>query len=151
AWPEVQKAVARALGQPVTGAQPLTPARRSRMTWDACGPQVGPIVVKVRDGDDGAGEKTQWCAEHLPALGARGYPVPVIWWHGRMLTHWHVTVQSQLPGRPLQGLDQTMLAAMLRLSELQADAGVPAGSAAADRDFTSYVAHVLFDDWDDEW
>ena len=40
-----------------------------------------------------------------------------------------------------------MLGAALRLVELQADAGIPAG----DRDFTGYVANVLFDDWDDEW
>ena len=36
---------------------------------------------------------------------------------------------------------------LLRLVELQADAGIPAG----DRDFAGYVANVLFDDWDDEW
>ena len=40
-----------------------------------------------------------------------------------------------------------MLKATLHLVELQADAGIAAG----DRDFTSYVAHVLFDDWDDVW
>ena len=40
-----------------------------------------------------------------------------------------------------------MLDAALRLVELQADAGIPAG----DRDFTGYVANVLFDDWDEVW
>lgn len=40
-----------------------------------------------------------------------------------------------------------MLAAVLPLVDLQADAAIPAG----DRDFTSYIAHVLFDDWDQEW
>jgi aminoglycoside phosphotransferase (APT) family kinase protein len=40
-----------------------------------------------------------------------------------------------------------MLDALLRLVELQADAGIPAG----DRDFTGYVANVLFDDWDQVW
>jgi aminoglycoside phosphotransferase (APT) family kinase protein len=60
---------------------------------------------------------------------------------------WHVTVQSRLPGRPCTALDRPMLEAVLRLVELQADAGIPAG----DRDFAGYVANVLFDDWDDEW
>ncbi|HSZ39504.1 MAG TPA: hypothetical protein VK817_06065 [Trebonia sp.] len=33
------------------------------------------------------------------------------------------------------------------MTENQADAGVPAG----DRDFTGYIANVLFDDWDEVW
>jgi aminoglycoside phosphotransferase (APT) family kinase protein len=78
---------------------------------------------------------------------ARGYPVPTILWHGMASAHWHVTVQNRLPGRPLKALDGPMLDAALRLVELQADAGIP----AEDRDFTSYVANVLFDDWDDDW
>ena len=40
-----------------------------------------------------------------------------------------------------------MLDALLGLVELQADAGIPAG----DRDFTGYLANVLFDDWDQVW
>jgi aminoglycoside phosphotransferase (APT) family kinase protein len=64
---------------------------------------------------------------------------------------WHVTVQNRLPGRPLFApgavLDGPVLDAVLRLVELQADAGIPAG----DRDFTGYVANVLFDDWDQVW
>jgi aminoglycoside phosphotransferase (APT) family kinase protein len=151
AWPEVRAVVARELGQPLDDARPLTPARRSRMTWAARGPRTGPIVVKVRDGADGAEEKTRWCAAYLPALAGRGYPVPAIWWHGRLGSGWHVTVQSQLPGRPLRALDRPMLDAALGLVELQADAGIPPGRGPVDRDFTGYVAHVLFDDWDDQW
>jgi aminoglycoside phosphotransferase (APT) family kinase protein len=116
------------------------------MTWAARAQVAGPIVVKVRHGDD-ALEKTQWCAAHLPALGARGYPVPAIRWHGMLGGGWHASVQNQLPGRPLHALDGPLLDAILRLVELQADAGIPAG----DRDFTGYIANVLFDDWDDEW
>lgn len=56
-------------------------------------------MVKVRDCDDGrAEEKARWCAAHLPALGARGYPVPAIVWHGMISAGWQVTVQSRLPG-----------------------------------------------------
>jgi hypothetical protein len=66
-------------------------------------------------------------------------------------SQWHVTVQNRFPGRPVFALDGAldgpMLDAVLRLVELQADAGIPAG----DRDFTGYVANVLFDDWDDVW
>src|SRR5436309_1252513 len=77
AWREVQLLVTRELGEPVSGAGPLVPARRSGMTWAARAQRAGAIVVKVRHGDR-AYEKTQWCAAHLPALGARGYPVPAI-------------------------------------------------------------------------
>jgi hypothetical protein len=115
------------------------------MTWAARVRGTGPIVVKVRGTD--ADEKTRWCARHLPVFRARGYPVPTILWHGTLDSEWHVTVQNLLPGRPLRTLDGPLLDAVVNLVELQADAGIPAG----DRDFTSYIAHVLFDDWDDEW
>jgi aminoglycoside phosphotransferase (APT) family kinase protein len=149
-WREVQLLVSRELGEPVAGAGPLVPARRSGLTWAARAQRTGAIVVKVRHGDS-AEEKTQWCAAHLPALGARGYPVPAILWHGMISAQWHVTVQNRLPGRPLHApggaLDGPVLDALLGLVELQADAGIPAG----DRDFTGYVANVLFDDWDQVW
>jgi aminoglycoside phosphotransferase (APT) family kinase protein len=150
AWREVRLLVSRELGEPVSGAGPLVPARRSGMTWAARAHSTGAIIVKLRHGDR-AEEKTQWCAAHLPALGARGYPVPAILWHGMISSQWHVTVQNRLPGRPLFALDGAldgpMLDAVLRLVELQADAGIPVG----DRDFTGYVANVLFDDWDQVW
>ncbi len=150
AWPEVRLLVARELGERVSGTEPLGPARQSAMTWAARAQRTGPIVVKVRHGDR-AEEKTRWCAAHLPALGARGYPVPAILWHGMIGSQWHVTVQNRLPGCPLYPLDgpldEPMLDALLGLVELQAGAGIPAG----DRDFTGYVANVLFDDWDEVW
>jgi hypothetical protein len=145
-WAQIRTLVARELDEQVSGGVPLTPPRTSRMTWAARAHRTGAIVVKARCGDD-AGGKTQWCAEHLPALGARGYPVPAIVWHGMLGTEWHVTVQNRLPGRPLTALDKPMLDAVLRLVELQAGAGFP----DEERDFTGYVANVLFDDWDEEW
>jgi hypothetical protein len=148
AWRQIQQLVARALGEQVGDAQPLTPPRHSRMTWAARARRTGAIVVKVREGDDGrADEKAQWCAAHLPALGARGYPVPAILWHGMISDEWQVTVQSRLPGRPLVTLDGPVLGEALRLVELQAGAGI----ADERRDFTGYVANVLFDDWDEVW
>jgi aminoglycoside phosphotransferase (APT) family kinase protein len=146
AWRELQMVIARELGEPVFAAAPLTTPRTSRMTWAARAQSTGPIIVKIRYGDR-ADEKTQWCAAHLPALGARGYPVPTILWHGMIGAGWHMTVQNRLPGRRLDALAGPMLEEALRLVELQADAGIPAG----DRDFTSYLANVLFDDWDDVW
>jgi Ser/Thr protein kinase RdoA (MazF antagonist) len=148
AWPEVHLLVARELGERVEGAGPLTPAKRSGITWAARAQGTGAIVVKVRESDDGrADEKAQWCAAHLPALGARGYPVPAILWHGMVSAEWQVTVQSRLPGRPLATLDGPVLEEAMRLVELQAGAGI----ADESRDFTGYVAHVLFDDWDEVW
>jgi hypothetical protein len=147
AWREVQPLVARELGEPVYDARPLTPARPA-MTWTAHAGRTGPIVAKVRGRDGGrADEKTRWCAARLPALGARGYPVPAILWHGVVNAEWYLIVQNRLPGRPLSALDGPLLDAALRLVESQADAGIP----AEDRDFTGYVANVLFDDWDEVW
>jgi Phosphotransferase enzyme family len=146
AWHEIRMLVARELDDPVHDAGPLTPPRTSRMTWAARAQRTGPIVIKARRGDNAA-EKTQWCAKYLPVLGARGYPVPAILWHGMISAEWHVTVQNRLPGRPLAALDGTMLDAALRLVELQADAGF----RDEERDFTDYVANVLFDDWDEVW
>lgn len=60
---------------------------------------------------------------------------------------WHVTVQSRLPGYPVTTLDGRLLEEVLLLVERQAGAPIPAG----DRDFTSYIANVLFDDWDQVW
>jgi len=146
-WPEIGTLVARVLDTRLYDAQPLTPPRPS-MTWAARADGIGPIVVKIRSGEDGRAEaKTRWCAAHLPTLGARGYPVPAILWHGAVHADWYVTVQDRLPGRPLQSLDGPMLDTVVRMVESQADAAIPAG----DRDFTSYMANVLFDDWDDVW
>jgi phosphotransferase family enzyme len=150
AWREVQQVVSRELGEPVSPAGQLVPARNSAVTWAARAQGTGAIVIKLRHGDR-APEKTQWCAAHLPALGARGYPVPAILWHGMIGSGWHVTVQNRLPGRPLSALDGALggplLDVVLDLVELQAGAGIAAG----DRDFTGYVANVLFDDWDQVW
>ena len=98
AWHEIQVLIAGELGEPVHDARPLTPPRTSRMTWAARAPGTGAIVIKARHGDN-AFEKAQWSAERLPALGARGYPVPTILWHGMISAELHVAVQNRLPGR----------------------------------------------------
>jgi hypothetical protein len=146
AWAEVAARLARVLDEPVSGGRPLTPGWSSRTTWAAHGEHTGPLVVKARHGD-GAYEKTAWCAARLPLLGARGYPVPAIIWHGMIRGQWHVTVQNRLPGSPLTTLDGPLLEEVLQLVEKQASAAI----AADDRDFTGYIANVLFDDWDEVW
>jgi len=146
AWDEVAARLARALDEPARGGRPLTPGWSSRTTWAAHGERAGSLVVKARCGDR-ADEKTAWCAARLPLLAARGYPVPAIVWHGMVRDDWHVTVQNRLPGRPLTTLDGRLLEEVLRLVERQAGAAIPAG----DRDFTGYIANVLFDDWDEVW
>jgi aminoglycoside phosphotransferase (APT) family kinase protein len=146
AWDEIAGLVGRALGEPVSGGVPMTPGWSSRTTWAAHGGRTGPLVVKARHGDR-AQEKTAWCAARLPLLAARGYPVPTIIWHGPARDQWHFTVQNRLPGRPVTRLDDRLLAELLTLVERQADAAIPAG----DRDFTGYIANVLFDDWDEVW
>ncbi len=145
AWPAIAALLARELGGPVLDAQPLTKWRGSQ-TWAARTATASELVIKARYGDE-AYAKTAWTAAHLPLLGARGYPVPTIVWHGMLDDQFHVTVQNRLPGDPLTSLRPPLLDAVLRLVELQADAGI----AAADRHFTGYIAHVLFDDWDDVW
>jgi aminoglycoside phosphotransferase (APT) family kinase protein len=145
-WDEAATLLARKLGEPVRGGRPLTPGWSSRMTWAAQGERTGPLVVKARH-SDGAYEKTAWCAARLPLLAARGYPVPAILWHGMARGQWHVTVQNRLPGSRLTTLDGRLLEDVLRLIDKQADAAIPAG----DRDFTGYIANVLFDDWDEVW
>jgi aminoglycoside phosphotransferase len=146
AWDEIAGLVGRALGEPVRGGAPMTPGWSSRTTWAAHGERSGPLVVKARRGDR-AQEKTAWSAARLPLLGARGYPVPTIIWHGPARDQWHLTVQNRLPGRPLTALDGRLLEELLALVERQANAAIPAG----DRDFTGYLANVLFDDWDEVW
>jgi Ser/Thr protein kinase RdoA (MazF antagonist) len=148
AWREVQLLIARELGERVEDPRPLGPAKQSRMTWAARAQAAGAIAVKVRDSDEGrAQQKADWCAAHLPVLAARGYPVPAILWHGTLSAQWQVTVQRLLPGRPLVTLDGPVLADALRLVELQAGAGI----TDEGRDFTGYVANVLFDEWDEVW
>ena len=145
-WDEVAARLAPVLGERLRGGLPLTPGWSSRTTWAAHGERAGSLVVKARCGER-AREKTAWCAARLPLLAARGYPVPMIIWHGMVRDDWHVTVQNRLPGHPLTTLDGPLLEQVLGLVERQAGAAIPAG----DRDFTGYIANVLFDDWDEVW
>jgi hypothetical protein len=146
AWAEAAAQLTQVLGEPVSGGLPLTPGWSSRVTWAAHTERTGPLVVKARCGES-ACEKTAWCAAHLPLLGARGYPVPTVIWHGMARGQWHLTVQNRLPGHRLTTLDGRLLEEVLALVGRQAGAAIPADG----RDFTGYIANVLFGDWDEVW
>jgi Phosphotransferase enzyme family len=111
--------------------------------WTDAGP-AGPVIVKARAADDRHDEKTAWAAAALPPLAAHGYPVPQILWHCPFDDHWHLVVLERLPGRPVEVLTDELLALVLDLVELQADAGVDPGV----RDMAAYNWFVVFDGWD---
>jgi aminoglycoside phosphotransferase len=142
----VEQFLAAELGDSLGEVETLgTPGPR-RLTWAAESAQLGRVVVKARYGDR-ADEKTRWCAANLPRLGARGYPVPEILWHGPLASQWCLVVESRLPGAPLEAIDPLLLDALVELVELQADAGLPWD----ERDFATYQSYVLFDGWDHVW
>jgi aminoglycoside phosphotransferase (APT) family kinase protein len=146
AWPAIEARLSSELGGSVRCSGTLGRRRRARATWAARAAGLGDLVVKARHGDR-ADEKTNWCADNLPRLAARGYPVPEILWHGFVDGGWHIVVQRRLPGRPLRSLEPPLLDAVLALVELQADADVE----STERDFAAYQAYVLFDGWDHVW
>ena len=147
-WPVVAARLQRELGETCRSPRLLSSPWRSRATWAVSTPTLGELVVKIRNADRAA-EKARWCALNLPLLAARGSPVPSIIWHGPLDDEWHVIVQRRLPGRSLRSLTWPLLDQVVKLVELQADAcALP---TSEDRDFTGYIAHVLFDDWDDLW
>lgn len=147
-WPLVEARLERELGQTCRSPRLLSSPWSTRATWVVSVPTLGELVVKIRSGDRAA-EKVQWCALNLPRLAARGYPVPSIIWHGPLGDGWHMVVQRRLPGRSSRSLTWPLLDQVVELVELQADADpLP---TSEDRDFTGYIAHVLFDDWDDVW
>jgi len=145
-WAAIGTRLERELGEAVYAARRLTPPKLSRATWAVRTRGMGELIVKVRHGDR-ADEKTRWCADRLPLLGVRGYPVPEFVWHGALGGDWYVAVQQRLRGHPVTSLTGPLLDAVLDLVERQAGAGIPAG----DRDFAGYIANVLFDDWDEVW
>jgi hypothetical protein len=146
AWPAIEARLSSELGGSVRCSGTLGRRRRARATWAARAAGLGDLVVKARHGDR-ADKKTNWCADNLPRLAARGYPVPEILWHGFVDGGWHIVVQRRLPGRPLRSLEPPLLDAVLALVELQADADVE----STERDFAAYQAYVLFDGWDHVW
>jgi aminoglycoside phosphotransferase (APT) family kinase protein len=142
--PAVARRISSELGLTVTLEERLGRERQERVTWLADAGAAGPVVVKARAADDRPDEKTAWAAAVLPLLAARGYPVPEILWHGLLDGDWHVAVLERLPGRTVEVLTDELLALVLDLVELQADAGIEPGV----RDMAAYNAFVVFDGWD---
>lgn len=146
-WSSVRTRLACELGE-LGCPELLSPAWSSRATWGVSAPGIGEVVVKARRGDR-ASQKTGWAVENLPRLAERGFPLPVILWHGMLDEEWHLVVQRRLIGRPLRSLTPSLLYELIALIELQAEAD--AALTSEDRDFADYIAHVLFDDWDEVW
>lgn len=147
-WPIVAVRLQQVLGQTCRSPAMLASFWSTRAAWSVSMPTFGDLVVKIRNGDR-AGAKAQWSARNLPLLAKRGSPVPPIIWQGPLDEHWHMIVQRRLPGRSLRSMTWPMLDQIIELIELQADADpLP---TSEDRDFSGYIAHVLFDDWDDVW
>src|SRR5436309_2429705 len=74
-----------------------------------------------------AAGRAGWAAEALTLLRRRGVPVPVPRWWGRLDERWWALFQPQLPGEPLDALDEPVLERLLALVELQADHDLGAG------------------------
>lgn len=147
-WPAVAARLQRQLGETVEAPRLLSSPWTSRATWAVSMPTLGEATVKIRRGNRAA-EKAHWCALNLPLLAERGSPVPSIIWHGSLDHEWHVILQRRLPGRSLRSLTWSLLTQVMEVVELQANAeAVP---TQEDRDFAGYIAHVLFDGWDDVW
>jgi hypothetical protein len=142
--PDVARRISCELGVPVTLVERLGRPRDERVTWLADAGPAGPVIIKARAAGDRPDEKTAWAAAALPLLAARGYPVPEILWHGLLDHDWHLVVLRRLPGRPVELLTDELLALLLDLVELQADAGIEPGI----RDIAAYNAFVVFDGWD---
>ncbi len=143
-WPAVARRLSSELGLTVTLDEQLGRQRQGRVTWLADAGPAGPVVVKARAAGDRPDLKTSWAAAALPLLAARGYPVPGIVWHGPLDDDWHLVVLERLPGRPVEVLTDEILALLLDVVELQADAGIEPGV----RDMAAYNALVVFDGWD---
>ena len=145
-WAGVEARLAAGLRCGVQYTETLRAAGAARAAWAARADGLGEVVVKARKGDR-AREKTQWRVANLPLLAARGYPAPDVVWHGALDEDWYLVVEVRLPGRPPRRADAALVAALIELVELQAEARVD----PRERVFAAYQANVLFDGWDHVW
>jgi hypothetical protein len=125
--------------------------REGRRTWPAepvGQPAPGTVIVKA-SANPFVPARAAWTASALSLLGERGYPVPVLLWHGRLDGRWFVVVQARLPGQPLRTLDGPTLDRLLALVELQADQGQRLGEGGWDVSW--WIGVVLFEGWEHWW
>jgi streptomycin 6-kinase len=128
--------------------RPLARLGRShddRRTWLAEG-TPGAVVVKLST-NTFALERAGWTAEALVLLRRRGVPVPLPLWWGCLDERWWALVQPQLPGEPVDALDEPVLEQLLALVELQADHDLGAGGW----DVSWWIDKVVFEGWEGWW
>jgi aminoglycoside phosphotransferase len=123
----------------------LSRPRDVRRTWLVEG-ETGHLIVKVTTNRLGL-ERADRAAEMLATLRGRGVPTPELLWWGPLDKQWGVFIQSQLPGEPLEALDQPLLENLITLLEQQANVDV----RPDDWNLSWWVAAVVFDGWEDWW
>ena len=116
-WAPAAARIHSALGWQLRPLGSLGRARPDQHVWLAQA-ERGQVVVKASS-HRFAAERAGWAARALPELGARGYPVPPVMWHGPLDERWYLRVQARLPGEPLDALAAHMLDALLALSVLR--------------------------------
>lgn len=143
---EITSAIVASGGPPlvVTGR---IPGGASAGAWHATDDSGRTLVLKVLIGEDHQ-ERVRFQATHLPTLAARGLPVPRIKEWG-LLDDSDATylVYSFVPGSTAETIDESLLAQILELVELQAEAR----TGSPKRDWSPWMHGVLFEDWADWW
>src|SRR6266545_3684782 len=150
-WSRVGARIQASCGWSLRPLARLGQPREGRRTWlaEPVGqPEPGTVIVKA-SANPFAPTRAAWTASALSLLGERGYPVPVLLWHGRLDGRWFVVVQARLPGQPLRTLDGPTLDRLLALVELQADQGQRLGEGGWDVSW--WIGVVLFDGWEHWW
>src|SRR6266542_3017983 len=150
-WSRVGARIQASCGWSLRPLARLGQPREGRRTWlaEPVGqPEPGTVIVKA-SANPFAPTRAAWTASALSLLGERGYPVPVLLWHGRLDGRWFVVVQARLPGQPLRTLDGPTLDRLLALVELQADQGRGLGEGGWDVSW--WIGVVLFEGWEHWW
>jgi len=144
-WPLVAARIRSDQGWSLQPVARLGRSHDDRRTWLAEG-RPGAVIVKAST-NQFALERAPWAAEALALLRARGVPVPVPLWWSRLDERWWALVQPQLPGEPLDELDEPVLEQLLALVELQAGLGPEGGGW----DVSWWIDKVVFEGWEGWW
>jgi hypothetical protein len=115
-WPLVAARIRSDHGWSLQPVAWLGRSHDDRCTWLAEG-APGTVIVKASTNAFGF-ERAEWAAEALALLHARGVPVPVPLWWGRVDERWWALVQPQLPGELVDALDESVLVCYAAIARL---------------------------------